>query len=592
MAAPVITLGSIVPSSNGTTAAETLNIPISAAGNNRIVVIACLRKDSNGAGGVVSSITFDSAGVNRTIGAGVTRQGLEQLAIEGSYSSLCDVYFILEADLPAAAGTYAIDTVLAAGVAANAWGAFEVTDVTAQAYADISQIADINDVGANTQMSQSLAVTNADSLVVSLVSISISGTYPATSTDSILLDESFSNGNALITYATPVAVSTKTFGHTIAQVSQRRAWTVLSFANTTSDTTPDPFDFTDNLAVNTSTLTLSNIITVTGIDAASPIAITTTDGAEFSINGGAFTAVSTTVVVNDTVQLRVTSSASNSTSVSATLDIGGVTDLWTVTTAAAASPSVDDVNAGSIADAEIGATFTTSNFAGEITTVQIISGSATTSGANIASSSGNGTFDLPNIIGYAVDTLGAPLTSTNNSTTVRLSDGANTADNLVTSYVPAVGYAVIEIQGAVTTQGSVFENFVGTPPNNSQVLYPTAFSTSVAADGIYTSSATSNVEMVYWDSVLLNWQPFTGVSFGTITDTLESSSGVPVASETLDFFVTQTFSGAVTDSGTTTTDASGVFILSNITANNGAAWVHIKNQGSDDIAAVFPVTVT
>jgi hypothetical protein len=41
------------------------------------------------------------------------------------------------------------------------------------------------------------------------------------------------------------------------------------------------------------------------------------------------------VVASDTVQLRVTSSASNSTAVAVTLDIGGVTDEWTVTTVAA-----------------------------------------------------------------------------------------------------------------------------------------------------------------------------------------------------------------------------------------------------------------
>jgi hypothetical protein len=100
-----------------------------------------------------------------------------------------------------------------------------------------------------------------------------------------------------------------------------------------ADTTPDAFSFTDQTDVALSTLTPSNTITVAGIDAAASISIT---GGEFSINAGSFTSTPTTVDVNDTVQLRVTSSGSNSTAVTATLTIGGVSDVWSVTTLAAA----------------------------------------------------------------------------------------------------------------------------------------------------------------------------------------------------------------------------------------------------------------
>lgn len=99
-----------------------------------------------------------------------------------------------------------------------------------------------------------------------------------------------------------------------------------------ADTTPDAFSFTDQTDVALSTLTTSNTITVTGID--SPATITVTGG-EMSINSGAFTSVSTTVSVNDAVQLRQTSSGSNSTQTNVTLDIGGVSDVWSITTEAA-----------------------------------------------------------------------------------------------------------------------------------------------------------------------------------------------------------------------------------------------------------------
>ncbi len=104
-----------------------------------------------------------------------------------------------------------------------------------------------------------------------------------------------------------------------------------------ADTTPDAFSFADQTDVAVSTLITSNTITVTGIDSATPISVT---GGEMSINTGAFTSTATTVNLNDTVQLRQTSSASNSTQTDVTLDIGGVTDIWSVTTVAASAGTI------------------------------------------------------------------------------------------------------------------------------------------------------------------------------------------------------------------------------------------------------------
>lgn len=98
-----------------------------------------------------------------------------------------------------------------------------------------------------------------------------------------------------------------------------------------SDTTPDPFTFNDQTDVALSTLTTSNTVTITGIDASTPISIT---GGEYSVNGGAYTSASGNVVVNDTVTVRQTSSASYSTQTDTVLDVGGVTDTFSVTTIA------------------------------------------------------------------------------------------------------------------------------------------------------------------------------------------------------------------------------------------------------------------
>jgi len=96
-----------------------------------------------------------------------------------------------------------------------------------------------------------------------------------------------------------------------------------------SDTTPNAFTFTDQTSVPISSVRTSNTITITGIDAASAISIS---GGEYSKNGGSWTTSAGTVVVNDTVQVRHTSSASYGTATNTTLTVGGVSDTFTSTT--------------------------------------------------------------------------------------------------------------------------------------------------------------------------------------------------------------------------------------------------------------------
>lgn len=108
-----------------------------------------------------------------------------------------------------------------------------------------------------------------------------------------------------------------------------------------SDTTPNAFDLGGPVSdAELSTLTFSSTITVSGINAATPISISGSGSPVYSVNSGSFTTTSGTVLNGDTVNVRVTSSASNSTSVTATLNIGGVTDTFTVTTIASAGGGV------------------------------------------------------------------------------------------------------------------------------------------------------------------------------------------------------------------------------------------------------------
>lgn len=96
-------------------------------------------------------------------------------------------------------------------------------------------------------------------------------------------------------------------------------------------TPPEQFTFTDKTGVALNTLVTSNAITVSGITTAVPISIT---GGTYSINSGLYTNADGNVNNGDSVTVQQTSSESYSTQTDVTLNIGGVTDTFSVTTKA------------------------------------------------------------------------------------------------------------------------------------------------------------------------------------------------------------------------------------------------------------------
>jgi len=116
-----------------------------------------------------------------------------------------------------------------------------------------------------------------------------------------------------------------------------------------ADTTPAAFSFTDVTGQPVSTVTESNIITITGVDAATDVAasitggeyaVSTDDGATF----GAYTSAATNVQLDDQIKVRVTTSANNSTGTSAAFTAGGVTDTFTATTEAEAASVLESTD--------------------------------------------------------------------------------------------------------------------------------------------------------------------------------------------------------------------------------------------------------
>ena len=111
--------------------------------------------------------------------------------------------------------------------------------------------------------------------------------------------------------------------------------TNFTVASVPSDTTPDAFNLgSDAESIPLNQQIQATQITVAGIDTASPISVSGDGSPRYSIAGGAYTSSSGTVTNGQTVDFRFDASGSYSTSHTATLNIGGVTDSVTVTTIA------------------------------------------------------------------------------------------------------------------------------------------------------------------------------------------------------------------------------------------------------------------
>jgi hypothetical protein len=111
---------------------------------------------------------------------------------------------------------------------------------------------------------------------------------------------------------------------------------VYSFNGTLTawDTTPTAFSFIDVVNATTNSTYTSDPITVAGINHPAPISVSGDASAKYSVNNATATAVNGTVAAGDEVRAVVTSSAEAATAVNATVLIGGVSDAWSVTTAA------------------------------------------------------------------------------------------------------------------------------------------------------------------------------------------------------------------------------------------------------------------
>ena len=101
------------------------------------------------------------------------------------------------------------------------------------------------------------------------------------------------------------------------------------------DTTPDAFTFSPALNAPLNQDAYSSIITVNGINTATPITI---EGGEYAIDGGSFRSTATNIFDGQTVQLLLQAAVQPSVARTATLTIGSYQTTFAVTTLAGSPP--------------------------------------------------------------------------------------------------------------------------------------------------------------------------------------------------------------------------------------------------------------
>jgi hypothetical protein len=180
---------------------------------------------------------------------------------------------------------------------------------------------------ASTQTSETITISGIEA--ASVISVS-GGEY------SIGCTSTFTNTTAEINPNESVCVRHTSSSDYVTQATSTLTIGGVSaeFISTTKpDTTPDDFSFTNVSNVELSTVQTSNIITITGIT--DEVAVTISNG-EYSIGcGTSFTSAASTIAQGETICVRHTSSASNSTSVQTTLTAGTLAVIFSSTTKAA-----------------------------------------------------------------------------------------------------------------------------------------------------------------------------------------------------------------------------------------------------------------
>lgn len=264
------------------------------------------------------------------------------------------------------------------------------------------------------------------------------------------------------------------------------------FALAPITTTPDPFTFNAQTGAGLNETRTSNTIVLGGANFVSaPISIT---NGSYRINNGAYTAIAGSVYSGDSVTLQLLSSPNYSTQRDATLNVGGVTGTFSVTTMAQPVITAPLVMLGA------NSMGFPSQYVGSISAAQVVnvtnSGNAT---LNFASISASGDFALTNNCGSSLGsgngctllvTFAPTAAGTRNGAISINSDAAGSPHTVLLSGVgllPSAPDAPISLNA---TAGNALASITFSPPANNGGAVITSYAASclpgpITATGYY-----------------------------------------------------------------------------------------------------------
>jgi len=105
------------------------------------------------------------------------------------------------------------------------------------------------------------------------------------------------------------------------------------------DTTPDDFAFVNKLNQLASTVVYSNTVVIQGITSPATVAISGASGAQFSIDGGAYTSTSTPINDGQTLSLKFTTGAYGSPIATVNIAVGTLSRSWSISVLGSAPSS-------------------------------------------------------------------------------------------------------------------------------------------------------------------------------------------------------------------------------------------------------------
>ncbi len=278
-----------------------------------------------------------------------------------------------------------------------------------------------------------------------------------------------------------------------------------------TDSTPDNYAFTDKSGVETDTQITSDSVTISGINTDATVSITDSghDTGEYRINGGTWKQTNDKVKDGDTIELRLTSASDTGTTRSATLDVGGVTDTWDVTTESSADYVVtgqEDSAVSRIYPNGLRSKWTESNHSDEVNKVAVdSSGNVYTASSDDTvrklDSSGNEVWSFGghsrNVTDVAVDSSGNVYTASIDNT-VRKLDSSGSEVWSFGGHSRSVYGVAVDSDGNVYTASS--DDTVKKLNSNGNEVWTFRGHSSLVNDVAVDSSG--NVYSVSWDDTV------------------------------------------------------------------------------------------